>query len=87
MRSVVKCFSSYILNLFYELTCEPVHDKLYNKTRATSKDSDQAAHSRSLIRVFADRICLLQPLGYPEMDKEALLPYLVDVQVDMRFCW
>ena len=28
---------------------------------ATSKDSDQPALSRSLFRVFADLICLLQP--------------------------
>ena len=32
---------------------EPVHDKTYNKIRATSEDSDQPAHLRSLIRVFA----------------------------------
>ena len=38
---------------------EPAHDKIYNKTYATSKDSDQPAHPRSLIRIFADRMCLL----------------------------
>ena len=41
---------------------EPAHDKTYNKTCAISEDSDQPAHPRSLIRVFADRMCLLQPL-------------------------
>ena len=35
---------------------EPAHDKTYNN--ATSEDSDQTAHSRSLICVFADRMCL-----------------------------
>ena len=44
-------------------THEPAHDKTYNKTSATSEDSDQPAHPRSLIRVFADRMCLLQPPG------------------------
>ena len=34
--------------------------------RATSEDSDQALHLRSLIRVFADRMYPLQPPGYPE---------------------
>ena len=34
--------------------------------KPTSKDSDQPAHPRSLIRVFADRLCLLQPSSYPE---------------------
>ena len=28
---------------------EPTHDKTYNKTKATSEDSDQPAHPRSLI--------------------------------------
>ena len=37
---------------------------------ATSEDSDQPAHLRSLIRVFADRMCLLQPPGYPKRDKK-----------------
>ena len=44
-----------------KLTYEPARDKLYNKTGATSKDSDQTAHLRSLIRVFADRMYLPKP--------------------------
>ena len=35
---------------------EPAHDKTYNMTLVTSEDSDQPAHTRSLIRVFADRM-------------------------------
>ena len=42
---------------------ELAHDKTYNKTKATSGDSDQPAHPRSLIRVFADHMYLLQPPG------------------------
>ena len=41
--------------------------KTYSKTCATSKDSDQPAHPRSLIRVFVDRMCLLQPPHYENM--------------------
>ena len=41
---------------------EPAHGKIYNKTCATSEDSDQTARMRSLISVFADRMCLLQPV-------------------------
>ena len=36
----------FVLNLFYlcsKLSYEPGHDKSYNKTCATSQDSDQAA--------------------------------------------
>ena len=43
--------------------------KNFNKTCATSEDADQTAHPRSLIRVFADHKCLLQPPCCPKRDK------------------
>ena len=52
--------------LLKRLVCfknEPAHDKTYNKTCETSEDSDQTAHPCSLISVFADCMCLLQPLA------------------------
>ena len=66
---------------------EPAHDKNYNKTCATREDSDQSAHPRSLIRVFADRMRLLQPPGYPKKDERELLPYWLAVQADLSLCW
>ena len=66
---------------------EPAHDNTYNKTCATSEDSDQPAHPRSLISVFADRMYLLQPPGYPKRDERESLPYWVDVQADLSICW
>ena len=57
------------------------------KTCAISEDSDQPAHARSLIRVFADRVCLLQIPGYPKRDKQEALSYWVNVQVDRSLCW
>ena len=48
---------------------EPEEDTTYNKTCATSKELDQPAHLRSLIRIFADRMYLLQPAGYPKRDE------------------
>ena len=65
---------------------KPAHDKTYSKTCATSEDSDQTAHPRSLIRVFADRICLLQSLDYTKKDKREMLSYWVDVQADLCSC-
>ena len=56
---------SYVLH--YNI--EPAHNKTYNKTCATSEDSDQPAHLRSLIEVFAERMCLLQPQGYSKRNK------------------
>ena len=48
---------------------EPAHDKTYNKTCPTSEDSDHPVHLRSMIRVFADRMCIPQPPDYPKRDK------------------
>ena len=61
------------------VTIEPAHDKTYNKTCATSIVSDQPVHPCSLIRVLADCMFLVQPLGYPKRNKQELLPYWVDI--------
>ena len=66
---------------------KPAHDKTYNKTYATSEDSDQPAHPRSLIRVFADRIWLLQPSSYPKRDKQKPLSFWLDAQADLSLYW
>ena len=55
---------SHCSQVSFLIEFEPAHDKTYNKTCATSKDSEQPAHLQSLIRVFADRMCFLQPPGY-----------------------
>ena len=39
--------------------CEPVHEISNNLVCATSKASDQPAHTRSLIRAFACRLSIL----------------------------
>ena len=57
------------------------------KIYATSDNSDQTAHPRSLIRVFADRTCLLQPPGYPKRDKGEAMPFWMDLQADVSLCW
>ena len=47
----------------------------------------QPARARSLIRVFANRMCLIQPPGYPKRDKWEPLPYWVDLQADLSLFW
>ena len=42
----------------------------------TSEDSDQPVHLSSLIRVFGDCMCLLQPPGYSKRNEQELLPIL-----------
>ena len=66
---------------------EPKHNKSYNNICVSSEDSDQTAHPRSLIWVFADRICLLHPPSYPKRDKRKSLPYWVDRKADLSLCW
>ena len=46
-----------------------------------------AGWSESLHRVFADRMCILQPPGYSKRNKWEPLPYQVDVQADLSLCW
>ena len=43
---------------------EPVHEISNNVVCATSKASDQPAHTRSLIRAFASRLSILWLLIY-----------------------
>ena len=43
---------------------EPVHEISNNMVCATSKASDQPAHTRSLIRAFASRLSILWLLSY-----------------------
>ena len=43
---------------------EPHHEISNNVVRATSKDSDQAVHTRSLIRAFAGRLNIPWLLGH-----------------------
>ena len=64
-------------------TYEPVHDKTYNKTCATSEVSDQTAHMCSLCWSY-----VLSTASWQSMrDKQEVLPYLVDVQADLSICW
>ena len=46
-------------NMWTKLTYEPVHEISNNLVCATSKASDQPAHTRSLIRAFACRLSIL----------------------------
>ena len=62
---------------------KPAHDKTYNKNCATSETSDQLAHARRLIRLFADRMCISQHSSYQKKDERERLSYWVDLQVDL----
>ena len=53
--------TTYVVQgILYELmTVEQVHEISNNVLCATSKASDQPAHTRSLIRAFASRLSIL----------------------------
>ena len=46
-------------NVFFCILYEPWHEISNNVVCATSKASDQPAHTRSLIRAFASRLDIL----------------------------
>ena len=50
---------SYLWRYVIYIIYEPVHEISNNVVCATSKDSDQPAHTRSLIRAFASRLSVL----------------------------
>ena len=45
--------------IFISVIYEPVHEISNNEVCATSKTSDQPAHTHSLIRAFASRLSIL----------------------------
>ena len=51
-------FSGEIVKMILNIL-EPVHEISNNVVCATSKASDQPAHTRSLIRAFANRLSIL----------------------------
>ena len=53
------CFNNDIVNII-----EPRHEIPNNVVCATSKGSDQPAHTRSLLRAFACRLYILRVLSY-----------------------
>ena len=60
LRMLEDTFSIGAIHIWFE----PAHDQTYNKSSATSEDSDQTAHTRSLIWVFTGRMCVfsLKPI-------------------------
>ena len=58
-NKVARWLISFDIHVFIKLINEPVHEISNNVVCATSKASDQPAHTRSLIRAFASRLSIL----------------------------
>ena len=54
-----RSFQNIVGTMLSAILVEPVHEISNNVVCATSKGSDQPAHTRSLIRVFASRLSIL----------------------------
>ena len=75
----------YIMHLY--ITFEPAHDKTYNKTYVTSKDSDQPVHPSSMTRFL-----VYPSLDSPEVvegtyDQQRLWSDCADAQADLSLRW
>ena len=79
-HSTLHSLTHSTLHSMVHLSFEPVHDTAHKKTCSTSEDSDQPAYPLRLIRVFAYRMCLLQPPGYSKRNKQEHFLHWVDVQ-------
>ena len=58
-RMFVDILCHFQMDCFEYFINEPVHEISNNVVGATSKASDQPAHTRSLIRAFASRLSIL----------------------------
>ena len=56
---MVNSTSFIVAKVVMDIIYEPVHENCNNLVCATSKASDQPAHTRSLIRAFACRLSIL----------------------------
>ena len=63
----------------------PLSSKSYKLACAPIEDSDQSAHSRSLIRVFNERSIGSQGFSVSSGGKVRLCPDSVDTQSDLNF--
>ena len=64
LASLHGIFVRFIRTRLSILIIEQVHEISDNVVCATSKASDQPAHTRSLIRAFASRLSILRLLSY-----------------------
>ena len=76
------CCYGYIFFLL-----EPVHDKTYNKTCVTSKNSDSPVHPPSMTRVLIHPSLDSQEAVEGSCDQQRLWSDCADGQADLSICW
>ena len=76
MKIIPRFYTSHVWNSIYKSLWLFQNNLSQRTTKPTirlvqpAKNSDQLAYPRSLIRVFTDRVCLLQSTGYPKRINE-----------------
>ena len=79
--------------VYIQIEYEPVHEISYNVVCATSKGSDQPAHTHSLIRIFASRLNIMTVKLLTEKKSEFLslkggcIGSSESTLVKMPYCW
>ena len=66
---------------------EPAHDKTYNKTYVTSKDSDWHVHLPSMAKIFVNPSFDSQKAVEGACDQRRLWSDCADAQADQNLCW
>ena len=89
LEKISICILSYLqlwFSHFVILAYEVAYGKTYNKTWATSEDSDQPTHLRSLFSLRWSHVPSTASRQF-KRNKWESLPYWVDAQTDLSLCW
>ena len=83
----IKGYPRFSVNHSFTRRFEPQRQKTYLRTCAPSEDSDQPAHSRSLIRTFTRRILDSQGCKVSSWGRRILWSYCAHAQADLSLRW
>ena len=79
--------NNFHLNINLVLKNEPYSQKTYLRTCAPSEDSDQPAHSRSLIRIFTERFLDIKRCQVSLCGQRELWSDWADAHADLSLRW
>ena len=81
------CAKNHVLKFIRKRSKEPKRQNTYLETCAPSEDSDQPAHSRSLIRIFTERILDRHRCSVSSCGQRRLRSDCADAQADLSLRW
>ena len=81
------CYVDWLQSIVIKFCYEPAHDKTYNKTCVTSKDSDQPVHPPSMPMVLVYPSFGLTGDRRRHLRSVKTLSDCADAQADLSLCW